>query len=1169
MPSYIHKTTISVIVPIYNCERFLGKCLDSLLTQTFVDFEVICVDDCSPDNSTAIIEEYMAQDCRIRLVRHKQNLGLGGARNTGIKEARADFIASVDSDDTMRPDMLEKLWEASENGFYDIVVCGFDRVDEEGNVLSIQNSGDKSIVNDGQIDIFSATNPAFWNKLWRKSLYTDNNIWFPEHLYYQDTATTPRVLTKSRHIRFIKDSLYNYLVRSNSISTTASPKHLSDYFKVFDILISFLEEAGIEDEHFENFLSYLDRSVAHHANIGVQHGLEEAEQEQYLRHLLAFKTGYIENRKLLAKKNKAELLPLLEKVRTKSDLLPPDGRSVLPLSVIVKTFLRPAILERFLLSVGRYEEIRGVRFSEILVGDDSPEVDIAANARAIKKARDFYPNLNVHHQTYEENIGLSDGRNRLVRAAREDHVLLCDDDFILDVDADISAALEIAVQAKYQIVGGWLKNKYNTKTGSYSYWGAYGNLSETPEELVININEQPIDEDCLIPSEYLLNFFIASRECLLANRWDKSLKVEEHQEFFFRLKHNGYKAALYGGLFVKHTADRAENPARYNEYRFAKDNWEHYLFAAPKLMGKKRRTINRCRSSTFERWVVDAEARTTVQNTVPLREAVLGQAVPISRVSSPFEQHFGGYYDLRLSSEDGRYILCQTAPATDRLPTPEDLADIVLIDTQNDNTPRVVGRTSAWCHQQGAHAQFVPGCASQVIYNIFDSSQGSFASCQVDIATGEERFHSRPISALSPDGEIAASLNFSRLYDYRPGYGYSHIPDPFDNQNAPEDDGLWLLDLRTGAAELAVPYSTIREFLLVEGFEKAADEKLIFNHVAFNTDGSRILLLLRHFSEDAPFPTFTLVCDRDGSNLRKVFGFCSHYHWKDTDTLVLSGGEGMTRRSVGQLKVFEVNVKTAESTQIGPQSLYDDGHCSYSPDRDYLLYDSYCNNAFPYRRLLVHRLDDGKQIDLGFFYSPNKWFNSNTDLRTDLHPRWSPDGQTITFDSIHEGYRGVYLINVEDAIAALDSPIKRFTKQDLMKWFSAKYGPKIPTSSSQNRNGKTASQSIAAAQPVSTAWKEIDRIWLLSLVLQRRASQSILSLRRIPKVSERTSIERMARITQRFGIDLPAPASFDEQVYLDRNPDIKRAVIDGDFRSGYEHYILHGQEEGRERGFAP
>lgn len=1155
------KPKISVIVPVYNSEPYIAGCLNSILEQTFENFEVICIDDATPDKSTEIIREFVERDGRVRLIQHDKNRGLGGARNTGIKAAEAEFIASVDSDDSLKPKMLERLWEGCDNGFFDIVVCGFDRIDENGEVISTQHSGDKKLRNEGQIDVFSAMNPAFWNKLWRKALFVQNDIWFPDHLYYQDTATTPRILTKARNIRFIPDSLYNYLERADSISTTASPKHLIDYFKVFDVILEFLENEGLDAQRSDAFLKYVDRSIAHHANIGARRGVSEDEQAQYLRHLLAFKTGYIENRQLVADKSVTELVRLLEKVRTKSDLLPPDGRPILPISIIVKTFLRPAILERFLMSVGHYEQKAGIRFSEVLVGDDSPKVELAANVRAIKKAQDFFPDLKIIHHTYEENIGLSDGRNRLVKVAREKFVLLCDDDFILDEEADIAAALAIAEKGEFQIVGGWLKNNYDIKTGGFTYWGAFGELCETKEELVININEKPIEKDDLHSSEYLLNFFVAERAALLENPWNEQLKVEEHQDFFFRFKKAGFKAALFGALFVKHTADRRDNPPRYNEYRFSKKNWERFLFAAPKAMGKIRRTINRVRPGSYERWTVDANARTTTQNTVQLCEPIIGQSVKVEPISPPYQQFFGGYYDIQLMSKDGRYALCQSAPATGRLPVATDVADIVLVDTHDDKKVELVGQTSAWCHQQGAHAQFVPGTSDRIIYNIFDNETGSFASKEVNLASGKERHLSRPISALSPDGKTAASLNFSRLYDYRPGYGYAHMPDPFVNEHCPHGDGIWLMNLESGSAELMLSYKTLSEFLRSDGFEHAADEKLVVNHLAFNTDGTKLLLLLRLFSKDAPFPTFTLVCNTDGSGLKRIFGFTSHYHWKNENTLVVSGGEGMTRKAVGPLKVFEISIETGEFKQIGKGSLTDDGHCSYSPDRDYLLYDSYCNNVFPYRRLQLFRLADEKVIDLGFFFSPPRWSENNTDLRTDLHPRWSPDGKKITFDSIHEGYRGVYSIDVEEAVAALDEPFVRLSKQDFMKWYERKYAapkrkPEPLISVTQNSAPSPATGSISAATE-----EELDRLWLVSLLETQRANQSFFVWKKIPKVSLNQTLQELAQIARKFAVDLKCPKSFDNNRYLSENLDVAEAVKDGKFKSGYEHYALHGHAE--------
>ena len=138
---------ISVIIPIYNVEEYLDKCLNSVRNQTLKDIEIICVDDCSPDDSYLIVERHAAEDSRISLIRHEKNLGLGGARNTAIRASKADYIASVDSDDYMSLNMLEVLWDASNNGWFDIVGCGYSRVDGDGNILSIVQYDEKQLSN--------------------------------------------------------------------------------------------------------------------------------------------------------------------------------------------------------------------------------------------------------------------------------------------------------------------------------------------------------------------------------------------------------------------------------------------------------------------------------------------------------------------------------------------------------------------------------------------------------------------------------------------------------------------------------------------------------------------------------------------------------------------------------------------------------------------------------------------------------------------------------------------------------------------------------------------------------------------------------------------------------------------------------------------------------------
>lgn len=1074
---------ISVIVPIYKTEKYIDKCLQSIRQQSMEDLEIICVDDCSPDNSDIIVERHAREDPRVILIRHEKNLGLGGARNTGIEAAKAGFIASVDSDDYIRSNMMEVLWNATEDGKFDVVQCGFDSVDEKGRKISRQARASNVVVNtENSINIFSLMNPAFWNKLWRKSLYTDNNIYFPNHVYYQDTATTPRILAKSTHIKTIDDTLYYYLVRSDSITTTYSSKHIIDYIKVFEVLLSFLKENNIYERYREEFTTYAENGIKYHSGNVVNSNLDEEELKQYLKHLLMFKIAFFDCGEYLDNKSQDELLSLLISAKSKVDLMPDDDRNEVPITLIVKTFLRPKMLERFLLSVGCYEDAQYLRFAEIIIGDDSPRDIIGVNKQVIQKVKHQYPNLKIKHHEYEENIGLSDGRNRMVDSAASEYVFLCDDDFILDEESNIYEALQYLQKDEFDIVGGWLKNKYCLKSGQSVYWGACGEFVETDEELMILLNENEDDVPEIQQSDYLLNFFIAKRKVLINNPWDVSLKIEEHQEFFLRLFHSDYKAAFCKKLFCKHTGDRSDNPKRYNEYRFGMKTQEYYLFEAVRLMGKKRRTIHRWRKNQFITWQVDEGKKTNIQTNVQLKEPVLAQRLEVKRLTPKYNHYFFGYYDVQSVSTDGALLVCQTAPIINSLPKQQNLAEITLIDIKDKSNPlKVLGTTSAWCHQQGAQLQFIPGSSTSIIYNFFDDDTNEFKSRSFDLLASKERVYNLPISALSPDGEKAASLNFSRLYDYRPGYGYGHIPDPYGDQFAPKDDGVFILNLLTNDIKLILSYERIRDSLISQGLSEYSHQKLVVNHVAFNTDSSKLLMLIRTFSGDAPFPTFTMVCDIDGGNLKHVFGFCSHYHWKDKDTFIASGSPKLTRKELNGIKVYEVNTVTLDYKVIGDGVLNDDGHCSYSPDRTMLLYDSYANKKFPYQRLQVFDFETGSAIDLGYFFADSSLYANNADLRCDLHPRWSNDGKIITFDSFHEGYRGIYSINVEDVKSAFGSNIMYFGNQDLRSWYTKKYDSELAiTSRNKVSNNSSEGNEISVFQEkVSKVFGVIFKHWIL------------------------------------------------------------------------------------------
>ena len=286
---------VSVIVPIYKTEKYLERCLESIVSQTLQNIEILCIDDCSPDNSCEIVQKFAQADPRVKLISHKKNLGLGGARNTGIRAAKADYIASIDSDDYVTPTMMEALLTATNHGKIDIVVCGFEKVSDDGNLISQHVYQADEIANvDNNIDIFSIMTPSFWNKLWRKSLFIDHNIEFPEHMFYEDLATTPIILTKAKTIKFTKPAHYKYVIREQSIMTSYSAKHITDYFLVFDILKTYLAQNDLYKHYEFEFDKMINANLKYHCDYVKKSDMGENELRHYLKQILLLKAAFLD-----------------------------------------------------------------------------------------------------------------------------------------------------------------------------------------------------------------------------------------------------------------------------------------------------------------------------------------------------------------------------------------------------------------------------------------------------------------------------------------------------------------------------------------------------------------------------------------------------------------------------------------------------------------------------------------------------------------------------------------------------------------------------------------------------------------------------------------------------------------------------------------------------------
>jgi hypothetical protein len=367
--------------------------------------------------------------------------------------------------------------------------------------------------------------------------------------------------------------------------------------------------------------------------------------------------------------------------------------------------------------------------------------------------------------------------------------------------------------------------------------------------------------------------------------------------------------------------------------------------------------------------------------------------------------HFFGYYDKSPWDSSRRWMLGMESAFMDRAPAAGDPLVIGLIDMQRDGAWQPLAETHAWNWQQGCMLQWVDGGrAGKIIFN--DRRGDRFVSRRLDINTGRETVFDRPIYAVHPDGTTAVSLNFSRLHDQRPGYGYAGIADPWANDPEPRDDGLYALDLTTGKSRLILSIAQAAAWRRRDVFTGRMHR---FNHVQFSRTGRRFACLHRWKTpEQEVGETRLLTLDVHGADLRCLadHGLVSHYDWRD-DARVLA----WARNGTGD-HFFLFDEQDGSAQPVGPTVLTSDGHCSFSPDQRWILTDTY-PDATHHRQLALYHNATGERIEIGRFYAPPmEW-----QIRCDLHPRWSPDGRRICIDSIHEGSRQMYVLDVSSIVA--------------------------------------------------------------------------------------------------------------------------------------------------------
>ena len=227
---------LSVIVPIYNVEKYLDKCLASLVNQTMKEIEIICVNDGSTDHSQDIVEEYQKKFPGKIIGLMKKNGGLADARNYGLAHANGDYVAFIDSDDWVEADMFKVMYQQVVKKQADVVVCDMQYVYESGETKFVPG-GEFTETNVSNDPLIITINNSAYNKLFKRSLFDDVKL--PKGLWYEDLGCVPIVLAKANKIVKVNHVFYNYFQRAGSIMHTPSDK-IFDIYRALDLVKSYV-----------------------------------------------------------------------------------------------------------------------------------------------------------------------------------------------------------------------------------------------------------------------------------------------------------------------------------------------------------------------------------------------------------------------------------------------------------------------------------------------------------------------------------------------------------------------------------------------------------------------------------------------------------------------------------------------------------------------------------------------------------------------------------------------------------------------------------------------------------------------------------------------------------------------------------------------------------------
>ncbi len=391
---------------------------------------------------------------------------------------------------------------------------------------------------------------------------------------------------------------------------------------------------------------------------------------------------------------------------------------------------------------------------------------------------------------------------------------------------------------------------------------------------------------------------------------------------------------------------------------------------------------------------------------------------PVRAITQGPLHHWFGYYDKLEFDPTNRYVLSNEVAFEHRTPTADDVIRVGMVDTQDNDKWIRLGDSRAWGWQQGCMLQWRPNSASEVVWN--DRQDDQHVCRVLDVKTRELRTLPRPIYALSGDGKWAITADFSRIQRMRPGYGYVGLDDPCSKERAPEDSGVWKMDMDTGESKLIF---SLADAASIDHYGKPLHDKWnYFNHLLVSPDSSRFIVLhrWRESTGDGPdaeptgrFTTRMFTVGMDGSEryILDPSGNTSHFIWRDNQHICA------WTKPEGKRDAFYVfRDKTNEVEVVGEGVMTENGHNTYVPntDNEWILNDTYPSKENRNQNPYLYHVPSGRREWLGHFHSPPEYTG---EWRCDTHPRNSNDGKSVVIDSAQTGSRQLHLIDISEIVS--------------------------------------------------------------------------------------------------------------------------------------------------------